>query len=74
MYNNPDNLTTGEYAESYVREHDQVYRIFAVSEVRRCGLYYVLYRLVWDREGNISILEDFAWHFSESPDWITRSA
>ena len=70
MFNNPLDLSADQYMEHYTRNGDEQYRIFAVAERRRCGLYHVLYRLVWDRDGNVTLSEDHAFHFSNSPDWI----
>jgi hypothetical protein len=37
--------------------------------LRRCGLFHVIYRVYWDRDGNHILSEDFAIHFSDSP-WV----
>ena len=66
MHNNPNNLSAEDYIASYVRNEDEPYRVFIVEEMRRTGLYHVVYRIYWDRDGEPVLNEDCAVHFSES--------
>lgn len=70
MLNNPENLTANEYADNYVRGDNENYHRFGVAERRPCGLYHVLYRIYWNRDGSAMLTEDFAWPFYESPSWL----
>jgi hypothetical protein len=67
MLNNELNLTPEQYQNIAERPEDRDYIIFAHEERRRTGLYHVLYRIVWGRNGESEIMEDHAFHFQDSP-------
>lgn len=71
MRNNPQNLAPDEYLGQAVRPEDRCYVHFGYETMTRLGLNHIWYRIVWERDGSQTLIEDFRWHFSESPAWLT---
>lgn len=74
MWNNPNNLTADQMlynAMTDVTEH-QVYFPFLAPERINGGLYYTLYRIVWDRDDVPVLMRDHAFFHSDVPQHLLK--
>ena len=76
MLNNPDNLTAEEMLD-YVKDNplefeDENYFIFGVDEYSRGIRRFSLYRIVFNRNGDLQMKRDHSWLYSDFsvPDWL----